>query len=264
MAESVIIKNLTKEYKVFRNNKERLKDLFIPKNKTKRFYALKDITLTANEGDIIGLVGINGSGKSTLSNIIGGSVPQSEGYIKKNGEVNVIAISSGLNTQLSGIDNIEYKMLLLGFSKKEIKELTPKIIEFSELGEFIYQPVKKYSSGMKSKLGFAINVTVNPDILVIDEALSVGDQTFTKKSLDKMYEFKETGKTIFFVSHNIGQVRDFCSKIAWIEGGILKEFGSTEDVLPKYEEFLKEFNKKSANEKKAFKDKLDASRFFVK
>lgn len=264
MTESVIIKNLTKEYKVFRNNKERLKDLFIPNNKTKRFYALKDITLTANEGDIIGLVGINGSGKSTLSNIIGGSVPQSEGYIKKNGDVNVIAISSGLNTQLSGIDNIEYKMLLLGFSKKEIKELTPKIIDFSELGEFIYQPVKKYSSGMKSKLGFAINVTVNPDILVIDEALSVGDQTFTKKSLDKMYEFKEAGKTIFFVSHNIGQVRDFCSKIAWIEGGILKDFGDKNDVLPKYEEFLKDFNKKSAKEKKAFKDELDSSRFYVK
>lgn len=264
MKESVIINNLTKEYKIFRNNKDRLKDVFLPKHQSQRFYALKDISFTAYEGDIIGLVGINGSGKSTLSNIIGGSLQPTDGVIERHGDVNVIAINSGLNTQLNGIDNIEYKMLLLGFSKKQIKELTPQIIEFSELGEFIYQPVKKYSSGMKSKLGFAINVTVDPDILVIDEALSVGDQTFTKKSLDKMNQFKEAGKTIFFVSHNINQVKDFCTKIAWIEGGILKEFGSTEDVLPKYQAFLKEFNKKSANDKKAFKDELDATRFYFK
>nr|WP_263313774.1 teichoic acids export ABC transporter ATP-binding subunit TagH [Mammaliicoccus sp. Marseille-Q6498] len=264
MKESVIIKNLTKEYKIFRNNKERLKDVFLPKHKSKRFNALDDVSFTAYEGDIIGLVGINGSGKSTLSNIIGGSLQPTSGSIESYGDVNVIAINSGLNTQLNGIDNIEYKMLLLGFTKKEIKELTPEIIEFSELGEFIYQPVKKYSSGMKSKLGFAINVTVNPDILVIDEALSVGDQTFTKKSLDKMNQFKEAGKTIFFVSHNIGQVKDFCTKIAWIEGGKLKEFGSNEDILPKYQAFLKDFNNKSVQDKKAFKDELDSKRFFTK
>ncbi|GGI43438.1 teichoic acids export ABC transporter ATP-binding subunit TagH [Mammaliicoccus stepanovicii] len=264
MKESVVIHKLTKEYKIFRTNKERLKDVFLPRHKSKRFHALTDISFTAYEGDIIGLVGINGSGKSTLSNIIGGSLQPSSGTIERHGDVNVIAINSGLNTQLNGIDNIEYKMLLLGFTKKEIKELTPEIIEFSELGEFIYQPVKKYSSGMKSKLGFAINVMVNPDILVIDEALSVGDQTFTKKSLDKMNQFKEAGKTIFFVSHNIGQVKDFCTKIAWIEGGKLKAFGSNEEVLPQYQEFLKEFNQKSAHDKKAFKDEIDKTRFFYK
>ena len=264
MKESVVIKNLTKEYKIFRTNKERLQDVFIPNFKSKRFFALQDITFTAYEGDVIGLVGINGSGKSTLSNIIGGSLQPTEGNIERHGDVNVIAINSGLNAQLNGVDNIEYKMLLLGFTKKEIKKLTPEIIEFSELGEFIYQPVKKYSSGMKSKLGFAINVTVNPDILVIDEALSVGDQTFTKKSLDKMNQFKEAGKTIFFVSHNINQVKDFCTKIAWIEAGALREFGTAEEVLPKYQAFLQDFNKKSAKDKKAFKDELDATRFYVK
>src|SRR5699024_6039246 len=139
------------------------------------------ITFTAYEGDIIGLVGINGSGKSTLSNIIGGSLQPTEGIIERHGDVNVIAINSGLNAQLNGVDNIEYKMLLLGFTKKEIKELSPEIIDFSERGECIYRPVNKYTSGMKSKLGCAINVTVNPDILVIDEGLPVGAQTFTKK-----------------------------------------------------------------------------------
>ena len=261
MTHSVEFINVSKEYKIFRDNKERIKDIFIP-TKTKKFYALKDISFTADHGDIIGLVGINGSGKSTLSNILGGSVPESSGTVIKNGEVNVIAINSGLNIHLSGIDNIEFKLLLMGFSKKEIKVLTPKIIEFSELGEFIYQPVKKYSSGMKSKLGFAISVTVNPDILVIDEALSVGDQTFTQKSLNKMHEFKEAGKTIFFVSHNLKQVRKFCSKIIWIEGGQIKNYGPTETVMDEYEAFLKDYKKLSAKQQKQFKKDLDAKRFF--
>lgn len=117
---------------------------------------------------------------------------------------------------------------------------------------------------MRAKLGFSINITVNPDILVIDEALSVGDQTFTQKCLDKIYEFKEANKTIFFVSHNIRQVKEFCTKIAWIEGGKLKEFGELDDVLPNYEKFLKEFKKKSKNDQKAFRRDLDASRFVVK
>ncbi len=264
MKPSVEFHNVTKEYKIFRNNKERLKDAFLPKHKTRRFHALKDISFSAYEGDIIGLVGINGSGKSTLSNILGGSVPPSDGTVIKNGEVNVIAINSGLNTQLTGLENIEFKLLLMGFNKREIKELTPKIIEFSELGEFIHQPVKKYSSGMKSKLGFAISVTINPDIIVIDEALSVGDQTFTQKSLAKMREFKEAGKTIFFVSHNLKQVEDFCSKIIWIEGGRIKEFGDAETVLANYRKFLRSYKKLTNKEQKNFKKSLDETRFFIK
>lgn len=169
-----------------------------------------------------------------------------------------------MSGQLTGIENIEFKMLCMGFKRKEIKAMTPKIIEFSELGEFIYQPVKKYSSGMRAKLGFSINITVNPDILVIDEALSVGDQTFAQKCLDKIYEFKEQNKTIFFVSHNLGQVRQFCTKIAWIEGGKLKDYGELDDVLPKYEAFLNDFKKKSKAEQKEFRNKLDESRFVIK
>ncbi|ANZ34073.1 teichoic acids export ABC transporter ATP-binding subunit TagH [Staphylococcus carnosus] len=261
---SVKMENITKEYRIYRNNKERVKDALIPNHKNKTFYALNDVSMTAYKGDIIGLVGINGSGKSTLSNIIGGSLSNTSGEIEKHGEVSVIAINAGLNAQLTGLENIEFKMLCMGFKPKEIKELTPKIIEFSELGEFIYQPVKKYSSGMRAKLGFSINVTIDPDILVIDEALSVGDQTFTQKSLDKIHEFKEADKTIFFVSHNIGQVREFCTKIAWIEGGRLKEFGELDDVLPKYEQFLKDFRKKSKAQQKEFKQELDKSRFVMK
>ncbi|UXR69895.1 MULTISPECIES: teichoic acids export ABC transporter ATP-binding subunit TagH [unclassified Staphylococcus] len=264
MKPTVTIDHITKEYRIYRNNKERIKDALLPKHKNNTFYALNDISFEAYAGDVIGLVGINGSGKSTLSNIIGGSLSATKGTVTRNGDVNVIAINAGLNGNLTGIENIEFKMLCMGFSKKQIKELTPKIIEFSELGEFIYQPVKKYSSGMRSKLGFSISVTVDPEILVIDEALSVGDQTFTQKSLKKIYEFKEADKTIFFVSHNLGQVRDFCNKIAWIEAGRLKSIGTVEEILPQYEAFLKDFKKKSAKEQKAFRQQLDANRFEIK
>ena len=264
MNVSVNIEHVTKEYRIYRNNKERLKDVIVHSLKNNTFYALNDLSLTAYEGDVIGLVGINGSGKSTLSNMIGGSLSPTEGDIKRDGDVSVIAINAGLNGQLTGIENIEFKMLCMGFTRKQIKKLTPEIIEFSELGEFIYQPVKKYSSGMRAKLGFSINITTNPDILVIDEALSVGDQTFAQKCLDKIFEYKEQGKTIFFVSHNMKQVREFCTKIAWIEAGKLKQFGELDDVLPEYEKFLNDFKKRSKGEQKKFRNDLDSSRFVVK
>mgnify|MGYP002477292121 FL=1 len=264
MNVSVNIENVTKEYRIYRNNKERLKDVLLPFHKNKTFYALDNLSLKAYEGDVIGLVGINGSGKSTLSNMIGGSLSPTDGGIKRDGDVSVIAINAGLNGQLTGIENIEFKMLCMGFTRKQIKELTPEVIEFSELGEFIYQPVKKYSSGMRAKLGFSINITTNPDILVIDEALSVGDQTFAQKCLDKIFEYKEQGKTIFFVSHNMKQVREFCTKIAWIEAGKLKQFGELDEVLPKYEKFLNDFKKRSKADQKKFRSDLDNSRFVVK
>ncbi|ALN77940.1 MULTISPECIES: teichoic acids export ABC transporter ATP-binding subunit TagH [Staphylococcus] len=264
MKPTVNIDHVTKEYRIYRNNKERIKDAIWPKHKNKTFYALKDVSIQAYAGDVIGLVGINGSGKSTLSNMIGGSLTPTHGHIDKAGDVSVIAINAGLNGNLTGMENIEFKMLCMGFNKHEIKALTPQIVEFSELGEFIYQPVKKYSSGMRSKLGFSISVTINPEILVIDEALSVGDQTFTQKSLKKIYEFKEAEKTIFFVSHNLRQVREFCTKIAWIEAGRLKDFGPVDEILPKYEAFLKDFKKKSVADQKAFREQLDADRFEIK
>ena len=141
MSVSVNIENVTKEYRIYRNNKDRIKDALIPKNKNKTFFALDNVSLTAHEGDVIGLVGINGSGKSTLSNMIGGSLSLLQ-EIERHGDVSVIAINAGLNGQLTGVENIEFKMLCMGFKRKEIKELMPKIIDFSELGEFIYQPVK--------------------------------------------------------------------------------------------------------------------------
>jgi len=143
---------------------------------------------------------------------------------------------------------------MLGFDKYEIKEMMPDIIEFSELGKFIDQPVKSYSSGMKSRLGFAISVTVDPDILIIDEALAVGDKAFAEKSLAKMKEFKEMGKTMIFVSHSIGQIKTFCDKALWLEFGMVKDFGTVQEVIPKYEEFMRNWKRKTKSEKDAYRD----------
>ena len=251
--KTVIVKDVSKRYKMYHKNSEKLLDLLLPKSIGEDFYALQNISFEAEQGDVIGIVGVNGSGKSTLSNILAGIVPPTTGSIKTVGDTAVIAVNAGLNGQLTGRENIELKCLMLGFNKREIKELEPDIIEFADIGKFIDQPVKSYSSGMKSRLGFAISITVNPDILIIDEALSVGDKTFVDKCLDKMNEFKEQGKTIFFISHSAGQVKKFCQKVLWLEYGLVKDYGPASDVLPKYEKFLKDFKAMSPTEKKKYK-----------
>ncbi len=252
--ETVIVENVYKRYRMHSKTSEKLLDILLPGGYGDDFYALQDISFTASKGDVIGLIGVNGSGKSTLSNIIAGVVPPTMGSVKTVGQTSLIAIASGLNNQLTGRENIELKCLMLGFNKKQIKELEPEIIEFADIGKFVDQPVKKYSSGMKSRLGFAISVTVDPDILIIDEALSVGDQAFAEKSKKKMYSFRDQGKTIFFVSHAIGQIKDFCNKALWLEYGEIKDFGTVEDVVPKYEKFLKEYRTMTPAQQKAFRE----------
>lgn len=254
MEKSIIARNITKKYKLYHGTKERLLDLVTPSSYGKDFFALTDVSFEAEEGDVVGFVGINGSGKSTLSNIVAGIVPETTGNVETNGQVSLIAVASGLKGDLTGRDNIELKCLMLGFNKSEIQELEPEIIEFSELGEFIDQPVKSYSSGMKSRLGFAISVNVDPDILIIDEALSVGDKAFAEKSLNKMTEFKQQGKTMIFVSHSIGQMKKFCEKILWLEFGMVKEYGDVDDVIPKYEAFLTRWQKLSKKERDVYKE----------
>lgn len=254
MSETVILKNVFKKYRMHTKPADKLLDIILPGGRGEDFYALQDISFTAGKGDVIGLVGVNGSGKSTLSNIIAGIIPPSSGSVETIGKTSLIAIASGLNNQLTGRENIELKCLMLGFNKKQIKEMEPDIIEFADIGKFIDQPVKKYSSGMKSRLGFAISVTVDPDILIIDEALSVGDQAFAEKSKNKMYSFRDSGKTIFFVSHSMKQVEDFCNKAIWLEYGELKQYGTTEEILPEYKKFLKKYKDMSDAERKAFRE----------
>ncbi|GHH97460.1 teichoic acids export ATP-binding protein TagH [Neobacillus kokaensis] len=256
MSETVILENVYKKYKMHTSPKEKLLNLIMPGGYGEDFYALQNISLTAKPGDVIGFVGVNGSGKSTLSNIIAGVIPATSGTVKTIGQTSIIAIQSGLNHQLTGRENIELKCLMLGFKKKEIQAMEPEIIEFADIGKFIDQPVKKYSSGMKSRLGFAISVTVNPDILIVDEALSVGDKVFAEKSKERMFEFKDQGKTIFFVSHNMRDIKSFCNKAVWLEYGEIKDFGPVKEVVPEYEKFLKKYKAMTKEEQKKFREEV--------
>ncbi|HSI68375.1 MAG TPA: teichoic acids export ABC transporter ATP-binding subunit TagH [Planococcus sp. (in: firmicutes)] len=254
MSKAVEIQNVSKKYKLYKKKSERILDLIVPyKEYGEDFFALQNVSFTVEKGQIVGLVGINGSGKSTLVNIIAGVVPPTEGKVISDGNIALIAVNAGLDNQLSGRENIELKLLMLGFSKKEIMAMEEEIIEFAEIEKFIDQPVKTYSSGMKSRLGFSISVRVDPDILIIDEALSVGDKSFADKSLKKMMEFTEKGKTMFFVSHSIGQMKKFCQKIVWLEFGKVKEYGDAAEVLQHYEEFLATYQAMSKKEKNKYR-----------
>src|SRR5690625_1424514 len=255
MNKAIVVEDVSKKYTLYKNTKDRLLDFFSPKSLGESFYALQNVNFTANHGEVVGFIGTNGSGKSTLSNIIAGIVPETSGKVTVNGDTSLIAVAAGLKNDLTGRDNIELKLLMLGFNKEEIKNLEDDIIEFSELGDFIDQPVKSYSSGMKSRLGFSISVNVDPDILIIDEALSVGDRAFAEKSLDKMIEFKEEGKTMIFVSHSLSQMRKFCDKILWLEFGRVKAYGDVGKVIPQYEELLNMWKKLPKKEREVYREK---------
>ncbi|MGG0485178.1 teichoic acids export ABC transporter ATP-binding subunit TagH [Priestia aryabhattai] len=255
MSYKVKFIDVTKKYKMYNKQTDKIKDLLLNRDKGEYHYALNKVSFEVNEGEIVGVIGLNGSGKSTLSNLIAGVTMPNAGTVDIKGSASLIAIGAGLNNQLTGLENIELKGLMMGLNKHQIKEIVPKVIEFADIGKFINQPVKTYSSGMKSRLGFAISVNIDPDILVIDEALSVGDQTFTNKCLEKMNEFKENGKTIFFISHSLSQVKSFCTKALWIHYGHVKEYGDINEVADQYGQFLKEYNKMSKEEREQFREK---------
>ena len=246
---AIEFKNVSKIYKLKRKDKNVKKE-----EKTQYFYALKDISFEIKKGQIVGILGTNGSGKSTMAMVLSGIASPNEGEINVYGDQALISINTGLNKQLTGIENIKLKGALLGMSPKKIQEIIDGVIEFAEIGDFLYQPVKKYSAGMKSRLGFSIKLCLDPDIIIVDEALSVGDKGFAQKCLNRMEELKNEGKTIIFVSHSLPQVRKFCDSAMWLEGGKLREYGDIESVCDHYAEYVEQFNKMKPLEKRKVLD----------
>lgn len=254
---AVELENVSKIYKLKKKGGE-------PKG-ADHFYALRDISLKIEKGDVVGILGTNGSGKSTLSLVLSGISDIDGGDLRINGEQALISINTGLNQQLTGLENINVKGALLGFNKKKIQEITEGVIEFAELGDFLYQPVKKYSSGMKSRLGFSISLALDPDIFIVDEALSVGDKGFAKKCLDRMMKLRdEQDKTIIFISHSLPQVREFCKSGIWIEGGRLVETGPINEVCDHYSEYVEKINAMSGKEKKSMLDQKFQERLIIR
>lgn len=237
---------------MYKNNFDRLKGFLFPGYQPEEFIALKGIDLRLSKGEILGMIGLNGSGKSTLSSIIAGITYADEGELTVNGEVSMLSASAGMDNYLTGLENIRYKGILLGFTQKEIDAMLPDIVAFADIGEHINLPLRTYSSGMKSRLGFAISVHMDPDILIIDEALSVGDNSFSDKCLRKMQEFKQKGKTILFVSHSVNQMADFCDKVMWLHRGEILGIAKPSDILIPYCGFAREFNVMTSEEKRNF------------
>ena len=207
----------------------------------KEFWALKDISFKIKKGDRVGIVGLNGASKSTLLKVISGVLKPTEGKVKISGSIApLLELGAGFNKQYTGVENVYLYGAMLGHSKAFINEKFDEIVKFSELGDFINVPVKNYSSGMKSRLGFAIATIVEPDILILDEVLSVGDAKFRKKSTNKIKSMIENDVTVLFVSHSIEQVLELCNKAILLEKGHLVAYGNSEEIAELYQKKLDE------------------------
>lgn len=220
--------------------RRQLKEIF-KLNKKEKFRALDNISFKVNKGEVLGIIGQNGSGKSTLLKTIANIFEPDSGSINSFGnKVGLLSLGAGFDNNLSGYDNIFLSGMLLGYNKKYIKSIINEIIEFSELKEFIYKPVGTYSSGMYSKLSFAIAAFLEKDIILIDEVLSVGDIHFKEKSSNKIKELiSDKEKTVIIVSHSISTVKDLCDRIIWLDEGKIMEQGEPKQILKEYKEFMK-------------------------
>jgi ABC-type polysaccharide/polyol phosphate transport system ATPase subunit len=233
---AISARGVGKCYPIYRKPIHRAIELFVPRLKLhKEFWALRNVHLDIRRGSTVGIIGENGAGKSTLLKLLTGISLPTVGTVRVEGRVaSLLELGAGFHPEFSGRDNVHLNCSVLGMSEEEIAERFPKIVEFSELGEFIDRPVKTYSSGMYVRLGFAVASSVDPDILMIDEALSVGDEHFKGKCINRLNEFREQGKTTIFVSHDIGAVKSMCQHVVLLDRGEILEQGNAERVADEY------------------------------
>ena len=255
--------NVTKIYKLYDSPKDRFKETFSIRKKrySKDFYALNDVSFTINRGETVGIVGKNGSGKSTLLKILTGVLNNTSGSLEVNGKISaLLELGAGFNTEFTGMENIYLNGTILNIPKEEMDKRLDSIISFADIGEFIHQPVKTYSSGMFVRLAFSVAIHVDPEILIVDEALAVGDTRFQMKCMDKFVEFMNAGKTVIIVSHDLNMIKRFCKRALWLNDGALVMDGDVDTVTDRYNDFLKsglgfkEYSKSIALEKNESND----------
>lgn len=238
---AIQVKGLEKAYKLYDKPSDRLKEALglSRKKKYKEHYALKGVDLTIDQGETVGIIGTNGSGKSTILKIITGVLNPTRGEVEVQGRISaLLELGAGFNMEYNGIENVYLNGTMMGFSKKEIDAKLPDILEFADIGEYVNQPVKTYSSGMFVRLAFAVAINIEPEILIVDEALSVGDVFFQAKCYHKFEEFKKMGKTIVFVSHDLSSISKYCDRVILLNQGVKLGEGSPKEMIDAYKQVL--------------------------
>ena len=241
MSAIIDVKNVTKIYRLYDKPIDRLRESLSPGHKVlhKDFYALKDISFSVEKGQSCGIIGTNGSGKSTILKIITGVLSQTEGYVNADGKISaLLELGAGFNSEYTGIENVYMNGTMMGFTRKEMDERLPGILEFADIGDFVYQPVKSYSSGMFVRLAFALAINVDPEILIVDEALSVGDVFFQAKCYHRMDELRAKGTTILMVTHDMGSVMKYCDKVVLLNKGEKVSEGRPGEMVDLYKKIL--------------------------
>ena len=238
--KKIIVENITKVYNMYNTPKDRLIEAFLPKKKLHtEFYALNNLSFDVNEGEIIGIMGRNGAGKSTLLKIITGVLQPTSGKVTVSGRISsLLELGAGFNYEYTGLENIYFYGTIMGLTKQEIASRVDAIIAFAEIGDYIYQPVKTYSSGMFARLAFSCAINVDPEILIVDEILSVGDLRFQSKCFKKFKEFQQKGVTVLYVGHDIATMRSFCDRCIWLNHGEIVDSGDPAYISAQYMEFM--------------------------
>jgi len=240
---------LSKGYRQYNRPLDSLKELIVRRPLHRMNWALRDASFQVPRGGTLGVIGDNGAGKSTLLKLLAGTLQPNSGTLHVNGRVSaILELGSGFHPEFTGIENARLGCGMLGLTAVETRERMPEILAFSELGEAVHRPVKTYSSGMYVRLAFAVVTSVDPDVLIVDEALAVGDQHFRKKSLDRMRGFIEQGKTVVFCSHNLYQVKSLCDRALWLDHGEVRFLGAAEEAVEVYQDHSREMDAKQAGE----------------